>query len=157
MVTQKSGKFFVGSIVTFLIIFGVIKIVLLTSHDVEKKAVTPESMTAEDVADRIKPIANVTVGEAPVVVAVAVEENETVGGGEQIVTQVCSMCHGAGLMSSPKLGNKTDWAPRIEQGVETLYNHAINGFNMMPARGGNPTLSDEEIQAAVDHMLSLVK
>tara|TARA_R110002050_G_scaffold57423_5_gene129300 strand:- start:221702 stop:222169 length:468 start_codon:yes stop_codon:yes gene_type:complete len=155
MVTQKSGKFFVGSIITFLIIFGVIKMVLLTSQDAEKRVVTPESMTAEDVADRIKPVAQTFIGEAPVIVA-AVEE-ESVGGGEQIVTQVCSMCHSSGMMSSPKLGSNSDWAPRIEKGIDTLYNHAINGFNMMPARGGRPDLSDDDVKAAVDHMLLLVK
>tara|TARA_R110001583_G_scaffold61646_1_gene181908 strand:- start:2161 stop:2634 length:474 start_codon:yes stop_codon:yes gene_type:complete len=157
MVTQKSGKFFVGSIVTFLIIFGIIKIVLLTSLDAGKTAVTPESMTTEDVAERIQPIAQTYIGEAPVVVAAVVEESETVGGGEQIVTQVCSMCHSSGLMSSPKLGDKADWAPRIEKGAEMLHDHAINGFNMMPARGGRPDLSDDDIKLAVDYMLSLVK
>lgn len=157
MVTQKSGKFFVGSIVTFLIIFGIIKIILLTSLDVEKRAVTPESMSAEDVAERIKPVAQAYIGEAPVVVVAAVVEEETIGGGQQIVTQVCSMCHSSGMMNSPKLGSKADWAPRIEKGADLLYSHAINGFNMMPARGGRPDLSDDDIKAAVDHMLSLVK
>jgi cytochrome c5 len=157
MVTQKSGKFFVGSIVTFIIIFGIIKIILLISLDVEKKAVTPESMTAEDVAERIKPVAQAYIGEAPVVAVVAAVVEESVGGGEQLVTQVCSMCHGSGMMNSPKLGNKSDWAPRIEKGVETLYNNAINGLNMMPARGGRPDLSDDEIKSAVDYMVSLVK
>jgi cytochrome c5 len=73
------------------------------------------------------------------------------------VTQVCSVCHGSGMMSSPKLGSAGDWAPRIEQGMDTLYKHAINGLNMMPARGGRPSLTDDEVKAAVDHMVSLVK
>jgi cytochrome c5 len=156
MVTQKSGKFFVGSIVTFLIIFGVIKIILLTSLDAAKLAVAPESMTEEDVAERIKPVAQTYIGEAPVVVAAVVEE-ESVGGGQQIVTQVCSMCHSSGMMNSPKLGSKADWAPRIEKGIETLYSNAINGINMMPARGGRPDLTDDDIKAAVDYMVSLAE
>ena len=45
----------------------------------------------------------------------------------------------------------------VEKGVDTLYSSALNGFNMMPARGGNPSLSDDDIKAAVDHMLSLVQ
>jgi cytochrome c5 len=61
------------------------------------------------------------------------------------------------MMSSPKLGSAGDWAPRIEQGMDTLYKHAINGLNMMPARGGRPSLTDDEVKAAVDHMVSLVK
>ncbi|RLA11389.1 MAG: cytochrome c5 family protein, partial [Gammaproteobacteria bacterium] len=64
------------------------------------------------------------------------------------------MCHSTGMMNSPKLGNATDWAPRIEKGMDTLYSNAINGLNMMPARGGNPNLSDDEVKAAVDYMLS---
>lgn len=158
MVTQKSGKFFVGSIITFLIIFGVIKMVLLTSEEAEKKAVKPESMLAEDVAERIKPVAQAYIGTAPVVVAAAAPvAEESVGGGKQIVTQVCAMCHASGMMSSPKLGSKEDWAPRIEKGVDVVYSNAINGLNMMPARGGHPDLSDDDVKSAVDYMLSLVQ
>jgi cytochrome c5 len=157
MDTQKTGKFLVGSIVIFLIVFGIIKVVLSTSLDAGKQAVTPASMTAEDVAERIKPVADAYIGEAPVVVAAVAEESETVGGGKQILTQVCAICHSSGMMSSPKLGHQADWAPRLEQGIDTLYDHAINGLNMMPARGGRPNLSDDEVKAAVDHMIALVK
>ena len=156
MQTQNSGKFFVGSIVTFLIVFGLVKIILSTMQDIEKNAVTAESMAVEDVAERIKPIAQAYVGEAPVVVAAPVAE-ASVGGGEQIVTQVCSMCHASGMMSSPKIGSAGDWAPRIEKGIDVLYSSALNGFNMMPARGGRPDLSDDDIKAAVDYMVSQAK
>jgi cytochrome c5 len=60
-------------------------------------------------------------------------------------------------MQSPKLGSADDWAPRIEKGIETLYDHAINGFNMMPAKGGRADLSDDDIKAAVDFMVSNAK
>ena len=59
------------------------------------------------------------------------------------------MCHAAGLMESPTLGDKGQWAPRIAQGYETLVKHAIEGIRNMPARGGNPDLSDAEIASAV--------
>ncbi len=156
MASQKSGKFFVGSIVTFLIVFGVVKIILSNMQDVAKHVVAPESMAAEDVAERIKPVAEVYIGEAPVVAAAPVVE-ETVGGGAQIVTQVCAVCHATGMMSSPKLGDADGWAPRIEKGVDVLYESAINGLNMMPARGGRPDLSDDDVKAAVDHMIALTK
>jgi cytochrome c5 len=159
MDTQKSGKFFVGSIVAFLIVLLLVKVLLATMQGVAKNVVTPESMSDEDVVERIKPVAEVYVGEPPVVEAapVAAEASAGSGGGEQIVAQACAMCHGTGMMSSPKLGNAGDWAPRIEKGVDTLYSNAINGLNMMPARGGNPSLSDDDIKAAVDHMLSQVQ
>jgi cytochrome c5 len=159
MDTQKSSKFFVGSIVTFLILFFLVKVILSTMQDVSENAVAPESMTAEDVSERIKPVAQVYVGEAPVVEVAAAEPAAAVenAGGGQVVTQVCALCHSTGMMSSPKLGSADDWAPRIEKGVDVLYANAINGFNMMPARGGRPDLSDDDVKAAVDHMLANAK
>lgn len=156
MNNNKSGKFFVGSVVIFLVLFGVVLMVLSNMQDVAKNVTAPASMDAEAVAERIKPVAEVNVGEPPVVEAPAAEPvADTAGGpGEQIVTAVCAACHAAGLMQSPKLGSVDDWAPRIEKGIETLYDHAINGFNMMPAKGGRADLSDDEIKAAVDHMIA---
>jgi cytochrome c5 len=158
MNTQKTGKFFFGSIVTFLIVALVIKMILANVQEVSNSVIEPESMTEEAIAERIKPVAEVYVGEAPVVaVAEVVEEDSAAGPGEKVVTQVCAVCHASGMMSSPKLGSASDWAPRIEQGIETLYSHAINGFNMMPARGGRPDLSDDDVKAAVDFMIESAK
>ncbi|MCX4186684.1 c-type cytochrome [Methylophaga sp. OBS4] len=153
---NTSGKFFVGSIIAIVALFGLVLIILNNMQSLGKNAVEPESMDAEAVAERIKPVAEVNVGEPPVVEAPAAEETEVAssgGRGEQIVNQVCATCHGSGLMQSPKLGNASDWAPRIEKGIETLYNNAINGFNMMPAKGGRADLSDDEVKAAVDYMI----
>lgn len=77
--------------------------------------------------------------------------------GEKLFSSVCATCHTAGLMGAPKLGDKADWAPRIAQGKDTLYKHAIVGYQgksgVMPARGGSQA-SDEEVKAAVDYMVS---
>lgn len=156
METKKSSKFFIGSIVTFLLLFLVVKVVLSSMQDVGKHAVAPESMAEEDIVERIKPDAQVYVGEPPVVEVAAapvVEEASSGGAGKAVVDKACAMCHASGAMSSPKLGSADDWAPRIEKGLETLYENAINGLNMMPARGGNPSLTDDDVKAAVDHML----
>lgn len=72
--------------------------------------------------------------------------------GEEVYKAVCLMCHGAGLMNAPKFGDKAQWAPRIAQGYDTLVSHAVNGIRTMPAKGGNPALSDAEVAAAVKHM-----
>jgi cytochrome c5 len=72
--------------------------------------------------------------------------------GEEVYKAACLMCHGAGLMNAPKFGDKAQWAPRIAQGYDTLVSHAVNGVRMMPAKGGNPSLSDAEVAAAVKHM-----
>lgn len=74
--------------------------------------------------------------------------------GRKIWMKNCAVCHIPGLQEAPIIGNHEDWKQRIAKGMDTLYAHAINGFmskslNEMPARGGNPSLSDEEVRKAV--------
>ncbi len=77
--------------------------------------------------------------------------------GEKLFGSVCTTCHTAGLMGAPKLADKAAWAPRIAQGKDTLYKHAISGYQgksgVMPAKGGSQA-SDDEVEAAVDYMVS---
>lgn len=82
--------------------------------------------------------------------------------GKQVFSGLCFSCHGTGLPNIPQLGNKEDWAPRIEQGMALLYEHAINGFTgksgmPMPPKGGNPALTDDQVKAAVDYMVAQAK
>ena len=90
--------------------------------------------------------------------APAVPENVL---GKSAYNKTCALCHGSGVAGAPKIGDKADWGPRIAQGADTLYKHAIEGFNgskgAMPARGGAPTMSDDDVKAAVDHMVGLSK
>ena len=78
--------------------------------------------------------------------------------GESIYKQVCNACHGTGAGGAPRLGNRSQWSSRLEQGAETLHQHAISGFSgqygTMPPRGGKPDLSDADVKAAVDYMVS---
>lgn len=93
---------------------------------------------------------------APAPTPAPVAENTV---GKAVYGKTCAMCHGAGVAGAPKPGDKADWGPRIAQGNETLYKHAIEGFTgakgMMPARGGGASLTDDEVKAAVDHMVAL--
>lgn len=77
--------------------------------------------------------------------------------GKKVFGATCSMCHAAGVGGAPKPGDKADWGPRIGQGMDTLYKHAMEGFTgnkgMMPPRGGNPALKDDDIKAAVNFMV----
>ncbi|MDQ3060896.1 MAG: c-type cytochrome [Pseudomonadota bacterium] len=88
-------------------------------------------------------------------VATPVAENEL---GKKTYNNTCAMCHAAGVAGAPKPGDKADWGPRIAQGNDTLYKHALEGFTgakgMMPARGGSTTLKDDEVKAAVDYMVA---
>ncbi len=76
--------------------------------------------------------------------------------GEQVFGQVCKTCHEAGLAGAPKMGDNAAWAPRIAQGAATLFKHAIEGFTgkngMMPAKGGNTDLADDDVERAVVYM-----
>jgi cytochrome c5 len=73
--------------------------------------------------------------------------------GEEVYSAVCTNCHATGMLGSPMFGDKAAWSPRIAKGKDTLYTHAINGFNAMPARGGGE-LSDQEVKNGVDYMVS---
>jgi len=84
--------------------------------------------------------------------------DEHIAKGKKIFRATCSMCHQTGAAGAPIIGNKAEWKPRIAQGMPTLYKHAIKGFTgkkgMMPAKGANPSLSDEDVKAGVDYMVS---
>lgn len=87
----------------------------------------------------------------------AVAESSGPRSGEAVYGAVCMACHDAGVAGAPKLGDTAEWAPKIDQGMETLIDHALNGLNAMPAKGGCATCPDEEIEAAVEYMVSEAK
>lgn len=72
--------------------------------------------------------------------------------GEQVYNDVCAGCHGNGALGSPKFKDKAAWGSRNGKGFDTLVDHAINGFNKMPARGGEPDLSDLEVMRGIVYM-----
>ncbi len=73
--------------------------------------------------------------------------------GKAVYESKCDVCHATGAAGAPKFGNATDWAPRIKEGLPKLYEHAIKGFNAMPAKGTCATCSDQQIKDAVDYMV----
>ncbi len=74
--------------------------------------------------------------------------------GKAVFNQNCAMCHVPGLAESPKVGDKAAWAPRLALGKDALVKSALNGKGVMPARGGNPKLTDDEVRAAVDVLVA---
>ena len=110
-------------------------------------------------ADEPKIVENNTQEDISPVAQVAVaNESVTKSGSEnsisvdKIIKANCAMCHAGGLMGAPKIGDIALWAPRIAQGKDMLINNAIKGIRMMPAKGGNSRLTDEEVAAAVISM-----
>ena len=80
--------------------------------------------------------------------------------GKKLYASVCTACHGAGIAGAPKFGDKAAWAPRIAEGLDTLYQHAINGYQgkngVMPPKGGS-SASDDDVKAAVRYITAAAK
>jgi len=69
----------------------------------------------------------------------------------------CAACHDSGAAGAPRLGNTDEWADRLEKGMDELYANSINGIGAMPPKGGNASLSDDEVNAIVDYMVAEVE
>jgi len=77
--------------------------------------------------------------------------------GEKVYGKTCVVCHAEGVSGAPRLGNPAEWAPRVASGKEALVVSVRSGKGFMPARGGNPKFTDEDLRAAVDYMLSKLR
>ncbi len=148
-----------GLIVVLLALLAFFVVLIAKFIVTAQDSVTPESMALAD--QRTKPVAKVYTSQAeiPVVTATATgaaPEQPVVTSdgpdGEEVYTNACAACHASGLAGAPRPGSD-DMALRAEKGMDALLQTALNGLNAMPARGGRPDLSDEEIKAAIDFML----
>lgn len=102
-----------------------------------------------------KPVAP---AEVAVEVAAAADTGSAGAKGKEVYDGLCVSCHGSGIPGIPQFGDKAAWGPRIAQGNDTLYQHAIQGFTgtsgmPMPPKGGGANLSDDDVKAAVDHIV----
>lgn len=109
----------------------------------------------DQIRERIFPVGDVCVegedcGVSGIAAAAASDEPRA---GEEVYAAACAACHDTGAANAPVTGNASAWAPRIEKGTETLIDHAINGFNAMPAMGGCGACTEEEIANAVEHIV----
>jgi cytochrome c5 len=115
-------------------------------------AAAPAAGTAAAPAPAAAPVA------APAVVAAATPAAAGAKpDGKKIFDGGCIACHGAGVAGAPKFGDKAAWAPRIATGMDALYAASIKGKGVMPPKGGNPSLSDADVKAAVDFMVAAAK
>jgi len=97
---------------------------------------------------------------APAVAAEVAAAAAPAGGkadGKKVYDTVCAVCHAAGVAGAPKFGDKAAWAPRLKPGIDALYASALKGKAAMPAKGGNASLADADVKAAVDYMAVAAK
>ncbi|WP_175817296.1 c-type cytochrome [Burkholderia diffusa] len=92
-------------------------------------------------------------GEKP---AAAPTSADAASAGKALYTQVCQACHAAGVLGAPKFGSKEDWAPRLKDSMDIVYNYALHGKGAMPPKGGS-SASDADVKAAVDYMVNASK
>lgn len=104
-----------------------------------------------------KPEATAAAPAAAPAAAAAAPTKDAAAKGKAVFEATCMACHGTGVAGAPKAGDKTAWAPRIKTGMEALYASALKGKNAMPPRGGNMSLADADVKAAVDYLVSLAK
>ena len=123
--------------------------------------VDSRAMSEDAVAQRLKPVGEIALATtAPAAGARSGEQMAPAAAqsdGSKVYQTVCAACHGSGLVGAPKLGDKAAWKPRLAQGSSTLREHALKGIRAMPPKGGNASLSDGDVQAAVDYMVGQSK
>lgn len=147
---QQHDQKFVKSFLAVLGVLGGITAVIM----VIAAYITPaadDSAALKRIEERIRPMAQVVTDPSVLMKAAASAEARAPYSGKEVVAKVCGACHGSGVLGAPKPGS---WGARkAALGLEGLVKSAIKGKNAMPARGGDASLSDAEIKAAVMELL----
>lgn len=117
------------------------------------QAIMAEQRTAPIGAVRSGEAGAAALAEAQAAVAAAAPAEDAVVDGPSVYGGLCMSCHDTGVAGAPIKGSELMATRETERGLDGLVQNAINGLNAMPARGGNPALTDEQIRAAVEFML----
>ncbi|ROO24211.1 cytochrome C [Salinisphaera orenii MK-B5] len=135
--------------ITVLAIIGANIITGMTAND----EMRPEQISR--VKERTQPVYAVNTDPNATQVAASGDEGGEPMSGEEVFNNVCTACHTSGVAGAPEVSDTGAWEKRLsEQGKDTLYTRAIEGYKSMPAKGGDPSLSEEEMHKAVDYILS---
>lgn len=153
-----------GVVLLALVLFTVIVFFTaraIGAHSFEKMQNSPDA-----VLKRIQPVGQVRVGEsdqmvasaAPAPAASAAPAAEPAaaassGGGEAVYSKACIACHSTGVAGAPKVGDKAAWEPRTAQGLDAMVASAVKGKGAMPPKGGQMSLSEDDIRSAIQYML----
>lgn len=128
--------------------------------NLKEPATKPPSVAAPTASATAAPVpTNVPVASAtPAPAAVtAVAAKADAHKGKAVYDANCTVCHAAGVAGAPKTGDKAAWAPRLKTGIDALYASSIKGKGAMPPKGGNLSLPDADVKAAVDYLAGLAK
>lgn len=135
-------KIFILAIVFLVVAGGIMFFIDSKTNDLRTgKSVINNS---EGVASRLQPVAKFAL--------LVTEEDAPLKTGKEVYEATCTTCHATGVAGAPKFGDKAAWAPYIEAGYEDMLNVALNGKGAMPAKGGNTSLKDLEVERAMVYM-----
>ena len=145
----KKDPFALYALVLGLAILGITVFALLSNllSTIERNSVKGVEDNSRQMAvanESLKPIGRVTLEDK--------SKPKVARTGDEIYKAVCTSCHGTGILESPKFGDKAQWAPRVATGLPALIKVATDGKGAMPARGGDPTLTDNELKEAILYM-----
>ena len=148
---------FLGMLALVILWVAIILVAFFSSFGAADK----NAMDQNAIAERLQAIEVVAVKEAPKPVAAAAEAPvaDAADAAEidanAIVTATCFVCHGTGILESPKIGDKEAWDKRLQANgdLDGLVKSAIAGKGAMPPKGGNAGLSDAELKAAIEFMM----
>jgi len=150
-------------VVVLAFVVPVTGIVLLVQLVVNRPSADPSAMSPQAIAARIQPVGRVAFGEEPATAAGAPAAVAGTGAkpaaadGKTVYDATCMACHATGAANAPKIGDKAAWAPRVKSGVAALVKSALAGKGLMPPKGGNASLSEAELRAAVEYLVSQSK
>lgn len=160
---RQFAKAFAAAVAGMIALTFVLMIIayVMSSEVRDKLAAEKQVEIDRIVAARIQPVGSMSMGTEPIVEAIIPSAQADTSAGETTYNTACVACHAAGVAGAPIPGDAAQWADRIAQGTDKLYENAINGFQgetgLMPPKGGNTALSDDEVKAAVDYMLEQVQ
>ena len=150
-------------IIILVMMLGMVAIFVVIARTVGTDEVKIAKQRAMIIAEKTQPVGQVrrstSSGTSQTSVASADQGTADENPGKKVFEGLCVSCHGSGLPNIPQFGKPEDWKDRIAEGNALLYERAINGFTgksgmAMPPKGGNASLSDDEIRAAVDYITS---
>jgi len=168
--TPHDKHFYDSFLVVVGILMGVALVLIFVSRMIATK--TQDQYVLDDdklrvaTVERLAPVGKVAVSGADNSALEPAKEAKPAAaqqdlGGEQVFNTACVVCHGQGIAGAPKFGDKSVWSPRIAQGMPTLFEHALKGFQgksgVMPAKGARVDLSDKSITNAVEYMVKAAK
>jgi len=163
---KEQDQIFVQNFIIILVmLMGMVAIFVVIARTIGTDDVKIAKQRAMVIAELTQPIGRVRKSGTASTAAsgqASADAGETVAEavpGKQLYDGLCFSCHGTGLPNIPQVGKAEDWTDRIANGNALLYERAIVGFTgasgmVMPPKGGNASLSDDEVRAAVDYMVA---